>query len=585
MTGIIPQEIVDQVRDASDIVQVIGEYIRLKKRGRNYLALCPFHTEKTPSFSVSQDKQIFHCFGCGKGGNVYTFLMEHENLSFVETVKLLAVKAGIRVPERKVSDAHREEIEKLHYAHELALKYFRAVLNSSKYKESIVKRYLIENRKITEESIEFFSLGLAGEEWDGFLNYAVKKDLFPKDLLQAGLVSYSQSKNKYFDRFRQRLIIPIFNLSEKPIAFGGRTLKKGEQAKYVNSPETPLYNKSNVLYGLNFSKQFIREKNEVIIVEGYFDLISLYQAGIKNVVASSGTAFTAQQARLLARFTDMAFLFFDADSAGQAAALRSVDALYDAGIEVKVMVPPSGEDPDSMAVKEGGGGIELIKEKAMRFLEFRTRNIDMSNIGIIEKEKLIKELAELAGRINDETRRRLFITEAASEIQVDEDHFYRIKPISKSSSTDSRKPIAAIKKGTDFEGELISLMLSFPDSIGGIGKKIAPDDFHNEKYIKLFQFMLDIYQIHGAIDLKSIIDLTEHSDMKAEIVRLGQLEWNKEKSAQIIEDYMTKIIGAKREKIVERLKHELKKAEDNNDSKLAEQLAEEIGSLIGQRKK
>ncbi len=398
MSPVIPQNTIEQVRQASDIVEIIGDYIRLKKRGRNFTALCPFHEEKTPSFSVSPDKQIYHCFGCGKGGNVFSFLMEHESMTFVEAVRHLARKAGINIEERKEIGGAREELEQLHYAHQVALDYFRSLLGSDRYK-NLVMPYLKATRRLTDQTIELFQIGVSGEEWDGLLNYAIRKDLFPKDLEKAGLITRSEKDDKHFDRFRQRLMIPIFNLSDKPIAFGGRALKKGEPAKYINSPETPLYSKSNVLYGLNFTRQFIREKNEVIIVEGYFDFISLYQAGIKNVVASSGTAFTSQQARLLARFADIAFLFFDSDSAGQKAAVRSVDSLYDAGMEVMVMIPPPGEDPDSVAVKLGAPGIENIKMNAMRYLEYRIKDIDIQKSGIIVREKLIKELAELGEKL------------------------------------------------------------------------------------------------------------------------------------------------------------------------------------------
>jgi DNA primase len=353
---------------------------------------------------------MYYCFGCNKGGNVITFLMEHENMTFVDAVRFLASKAGITIPEKRVDGASKEELERMFYAHQLALEYYKMVLQSDKYRSSIFK-YLHESRHLNDESIELFQIGLSGLEWDGFLNHALKKGLFTGELVKAGMVLHSEKKDNYFDRFRQRLMIPIFNLSGKPIAFGARALKKDEPAKYINSPETKLYIKSNVLYGLNFTRQFIRERNEVLIVEGYFDLISLYQVGIKNVVASSGTAFTSQQARLLARFADMAYLFFDADSAGEKAAIRSVDTLYDAGMEVKVMIAPEGEDPDSVAIDKGAKGIEEIKQKASDYLEFRTREIDIKKQGIIGKEKLIKELAELAAKIQDTTRRQLFVAE------------------------------------------------------------------------------------------------------------------------------------------------------------------------------
>jgi len=583
MAGIIPQDIIEHVRQASDIVDILGQYIRLKKRGQNFMALCPFHDEKTASFSVSSHKQIYHCFGCGKGGNVFTFLMEHEGMSFVEAVRHLASKAGITIPERKVNSAYKEEIERLHFAHQVALDYFRKILKSERYKKQISK-YLRETRHLTDESIDFFKIGLAGEEWDGFLNYALKKDLFPKELIKAGLISHSEKKDKYFDRFRQRLMIPIFNLSDKPIAFGGRTLKKGESAKYVNSPETPLYSKSRVLYGLNFSRSFIREKNEVIIVEGYFDLISLFQVGVKNVVASSGTAFTVQQARLLARFTDMAYLFFDADSAGQTAALRSVDALYDAGLEVKVMIPPDGEDPDSVAVKDGESGIMEIMNQALPYLEFRTRGIDLKKQGIISKEKLIKELAELASRIGDSTRRELFIAEAASLLQVDQKSMQRLMT-SDSYSQDHKEKVREPRKINDFERDLLSLIINFPDYADRVKGKIAPDDFQSKEFGELFNFIMSMYETEGVISAGTLIDMTDDSVLISELSALANIDWERDNAPTMIKDYLSQILYFRRERIIDKLKLELKDAETRGDNDIAGKLTEEIANLIKERRK
>jgi DNA primase len=581
MSGTIPQDIIEQVRQATDIADLIGGFIRLKKRGRNFTALCPFHVEKTPSFSVSPDKQIYHCFGCGKGGNAFTFLMEHENLSFVEAVKYLARKAGITIPEKREDWSSREEVEKLHYANQVALDYFKSQLKSDKYR-SIVLKYLKEKRRLTDTSISFFQLGVCGEEWDGFLNYAIRKDLFPKDLEKAGLVIYSEKTGKHLDRFRQRLMIPIFNLSDKPIAFGGRALKKGESAKYINSPETLLYSKSNVLYGLNFTRQHIRTKNEVIIVEGYFDLISLYQAGITNVVASSGTAFTPQQARLLARFADMAYLFFDADSAGQAAAVRSVDSLYDAGLEVMVMVPPSGEDPDSTAIKLGRDGIEELKANARRYLDYRVAKVDLAKSGIIVKEKLIKELSELAGRIGDATRRQLFIDEAAHLLKVPANMFQNLLP--KESSSQPASPLNhAPKKIIDFERELISLILAHPDNIDLARDKIILEDFQDKNIGQIYSLLLTVYKIHGTASASMLLDIVDDKSLAAEISSLVQIEWPQANITGIMKDYIRKILEYKRERVIDRLKGELKLAEEQHDETKSRQLAEEIAELIKRR--
>lgn len=581
MSGMIPQNVIEQVRQASDIVDIIGQYIRLKKRGRNFTALCPFHVEKTPSFSVSQDKQIFHCFGCGKGGNVFSFLMEHENMTFVEAVRHLAKRVGITIPEKREDTSSREELERLHYAHQVALEYFRGLLRGEKYRDLVMK-YLKEKRRLSDASIALFQIGVAGEEWDGLLNYAIRKDLFPKDLEKAGLVIRSEKTDNYFDRFRQRLMIPIFNLSDKPIAFGGRALKRGEPAKYMNSPETMLYSKSNILYGLNFTRQFIRDKNEVIIVEGYFDFISLYQAGIKNVVASSGTAFTGQQARLLARFADTAFLFFDADSAGQAAAVRSVDALYDAGMEVMVMVPPEGEDPDLVAVRRAAEGVEELKSHALRYLQYRMRDFDIRKSGIIVKEKFIKELAELAGRIGDVTRRRLFVDEAAGLLQTSPQNLLDLLP-----GTESRpRPATEIKppkKIIDIERELLSLIMNHPDHIDTVREKIVKEDFQERSLGEIYSLILTIYNVQGTVSEGILIDMLEDKEAEAEISSLVQIDWHGQNIPLTVKDYIRKILYFKRERIIDRLKGELKIAEEKGDLEKSKQLTAELTGLISRR--
>lgn len=580
MPGTISQNSIEQVRQANDIVDVIGQYLRLKKRGRNFTALCPFHVEKTPSFSVSQEKQIFHCFGCGKGGNVFTFLMEHEKLSFLDAVRLLARRAGIRLEEKRESGIAREEIEKLYYAHQVAVDYYRGQLRSSKYRD-IIQDYLKRKRRLSDDSIERFQLGIAGEEWDGLLNYAIRKDLFPTDLEKAGLIQKTESGERYRDRFRYRLMIPIFNLSDKVIAFGGRALKKGDSAKYINSPETPLYSKSNVLYGLNFSRQEIRERNEVIIVEGYFDFISLYQAGIKNVVASSGTAFTSPQARVLARFADTAYLFFDSDSAGQAAALRSVDSLYDAGMEVMVMIPPPGKDPDLVAVDDGAAGIESLRQAGMPYLDFRVKDMPTGNLGIIAKEKLIKELAELGGKIGDMTRRSLFLEEASRKLGMAVENFQRLLPREKTEKT--APLIKPPRKILDIERELLALVISNPEHIDVVREKLIAEDFQGEALAKIFSLIMTIYKIHGTISQSILIDMVEDKELAAEISSMVSLEIPSGDFGTLIRDYIKKLLAFKRERLIDRLKGELALAEEAGDNATAKSIMKEIAALIQRR--
>lgn len=567
----IPEAVIDQVREATDIVQVIGGYVRLKKRGRNHVGLCPFHTEKTPSFNVNEDRQIFHCFGCGKGGNVFTFLMEHESMSFVEAVRHLAQQANIRIPEDRQSDYRRERTERLNFANQTALEYFRKTLHEKRYRR-VLDGYLRERRRMTDEAIEHFSLGLAGTEWDGLIDYAQSKDITPEELEQAGLVIKSEKKGNYFDRFRQRLMIPIFNLSHKPIAFGGRTLKKGEPAKYINSPETPLYSKSNVLYGLNFARDSIRRENAAIVVEGYFDVISLWQVGVQNVVASSGTAFTAQQARLLARFADEVYLFFDADSAGQQAAMRSVDALYDAGLEVKVIVAPPGEDPDTLAQTGGAEAIEELMGQALDYIRFRVRELDIKNLGIIGREKLIKELGALASRIGDPTRRRLFVEEAAAALEIETDLLRQnVTPSSPSSSSPRRR-----RRHDPDEFDLISLLLCDPPSAGWILEKVSPEDLDSRQLSRVYAAIVNQYNHRGEIDVGRLTADISDDDFVSLVTELATRDWPKDEIDDAAETLVGAILEAKRRRLRVTLQKQLNEAEAAGDRDEADRLLKEI---------
>jgi DNA primase len=567
----IPQDTIERIREVTDIVQIVGEYVRLKKRGRNFEALCPFHTEKTPSFKVSADKQIYHCFGCGKGGNVFTFLMEHEKMSFIEAVRHLARKANITI-EEETTDVRREKLDKLNYAQRVALEYFRKTLRETRYR-AVLDMYLRDRRGITEDSIEFFQLGLAGESWDGLLRYATGKGLQVEDLEEGGLILKSEKRGTFFDRFRQRLMIPIFNLSQKPIAFGGRTLKKGEPAKYVNSPETPLYNKSSVLYALNYSREDVRERNSVIVVEGYFDVISLWQAGVHNVVASSGTAFTPQQARLLARFGEQVYLFFDADSAGQAAALRSVDSLFDAGLEVKVVICPENEDPDSIAQKYGRDKIEELQQDAMDYIPFRVRSVDLGEAGIIKKEKLVKELGQLGSRITDPTRRSLFFQEAADVLRVDRALFSGARATVPGPASQAARPV----RQNRVEFEFLSLLVNNPGPMDQIFEKISPEDFDSKAYSRMYAHFANQYDLEGVLDANRMIEhFHEDEESVSLLSELAAMDWEDRKIPAEIRGRMQDFVKRKQKRIRSKLRRELEQAEASGDDKKASEILEQM---------
>jgi DNA primase len=572
---VIPEDTIDQIRQASDIVDVIGEYLRLKKRGRNFLALCPFHTEKTPSFTVSPEKQIYHCFGCGASGNVFTFLMEHEKMSFVEAARFLAQKANITIREDRQDSARRERMETIAYANRVALEYFRSMLFEPRY-QVVLEKYLRGKREISDKAIERFQLGLAGEQWDGLIKYARDKDLMPDQLVEAGLALKNEERGSYFDRFRQRLIIPIFNLSDNPIAFGGRTLKKGEPAKYVNSPETPLYSKSSVLYGLNQARSAIRDVGFAYVVEGYFDVISLWQADIANVVASSGTAFTAQQARLLARFADEVYLFFDADSAGRTAAIRSVDVLYDAGLEVKVIEAPEGEDPDSIARQQGAQGIEALRQNALGFVAYRVRNVQLENTGVVGREKLVKELRAVGNRIADITRRELFFDEAAHRLGVNQSLF---RMDAQSATEPASRPRSRTQAPDEFN--FLSLLFVYDDDLEAVFETIAPDDLDSKKLSRLYSAMIAQYRDLERLDAARLVQEQADTDFRALIAEVASVQWDDTDITEKLRTAIQVIMEMKRRRVRTKLMTDLKKAEAAGDTEEANRLLREIEGYFG----
>ena len=573
----IPQETIEQIRQAADIVDVIGEFVRLKKRGKNFTALCPFHTERTPSFSVSQDKQIYHCFGCGKGGNAFTFLMEHERMSFIEAVRFLAKKTNITIREEGGSGFRRDLIERISFANQVALEYFKQTLQLKRY-SIVLEDYLKHKRKLTEQTIEDFELGLAGNEWEGLLKFAATKDISQEELVKAGLAIHNQEKHSYFDRFHHRLMIPIFNLSGKPIAFGERQLKKEDSAKYMNSPETPLYQKSNVLYGLSHTKDHIRSQNYAYIVEGYFDLISLWQHGIRNVVASSGTAFTLQQARLLARYAEQVYLFFDADSAGQAAALRSVDILYDAGLEVRIIRPPDDEDPDSIASKLGPEGIEKLKDAATGFIPFRLKEVDINKTGMIGKEKLIKEFGAIGNKITDITRRTLFLNEAADALGVNFSIFQPVGAGKRNSRSSSKQISVSQKEFNPVEIGLLSLLFHNPGAIDEIFETISPEDFDSKQLARLYSAMVEQYRNIGKADARSLIDSAGDPEFGGLIAKVASIDWKPEQIESETLFHAQHLNDKKKKGIRNRLKQRLAEAEAQGDRKKADNILDELKS-------
>ncbi len=563
-------EIVDRVREASDIVDIVGSYLPLKRKGRNYWARCPFHQEKTPSFSVNADKQIYHCFGCHKGGNVFSFLMEYEKIPFPEALKQLAAKANIALPEKTVQ-RESKEIEQLHYAHEIALKFFHENLKESRSTLEYLKK-----RGIIDATIEKFKLGYALPGWDSLILHAHEKSLSDADLERAGLVVRSE-KNTLYDRFRDRLIIPIFNMAQKPIAFGARTFNPNEQAKYINSPETPLYHKASVLYGLSHSRGEIRRQEQAIVVEGYFDYLSLHQCGVTNVVASSGTAFTTEQAQLLARSCGGVVLMFDSDSAGQAAAVRSVDILFEAGLDVRVVLLPKGEDPDSIARRGGRDAVLEQLARAQSYVEFSKAMLHapFEKLPLHDRDRTIKRLTTLAGKIDDEIRRDLFLQDISRHYGIGIDLIRRgVKQVERRPSI---LPPRITRSAID--RDFLALLLQQPSYIDSAAEKIAPTDLEDTDLSEIYSLILLLRSEDQPVEPAAIIDKVDSAARKTLIAELAAHEFHHDELPQMYSDLVAAFHRRHREARISELKRSLQQAESEKNTDRIEFYLEEIRQL------
>ncbi len=437
----LDQSTIDRITDAAHIQDVISDYVTLKKRGTNLLGLCPFHNEKTPSFMVSPAKGIFKCFGCGKGGNSVHFIMEHEQITYYEALKLLARKYHIEFQERELTAeemAVRNDRESMFLVNDFAQKYFTNTLHQHIDGKSIGLGYFRE-RGFREDIIQKFQLGYSLDQRDAFSQSAIKAAYNKEYLVKTGLTLENEN-GQLSDRFRGRVMFPVHSLSGKVVAFGGRILKKDDKmAKYVNSPESEIYHKSNELYGIFFAKQAIVRQDRCFLVEGYTDVISMYQSGIENVVASSGTSLTPGQIRLIHRFTENVTVIYDGDAAGIKASIRGIDLLLEEGLNIKVLLLPDGDDPDSFARKHNASDfIEFVDKNSADFLRFKT-NLLLKDAGNdpIKRAGLVIDIVRSISLIPNQVIRAEYVKECSSLLNVDEALLYN--EINKLKSTDRER--------------------------------------------------------------------------------------------------------------------------------------------------
>lgn len=537
----IPYETIQLINDTADIVEVVSDFVTLRKRGVNYIGLCPFHNEKTPSFTVSPSKGICKCFGCGKGGNAVNFIMEHEHLTYAEALRYLAKKYNIDIVEREETETEKQEKnerESMMIVSAFAQKYFTETLHQDSEGMSVGLSYLRE-RDFRPEVIKHFQVGYCKDSWSDFSDTASSAGYEDKFLLETGLSI--EGKKGLIDRFRGRVIFPIHSVSGRVIGFGGRILSQDKKtAKYLNSPESKIYAKSKVLYGLFYAKKSIVEKNKCYLVEGYTDVMSLYQSGITNVVSSSGTALTTGQILLIKRFTPNITVLFDGDTAGIKAALRGIDMLLQQGMNVRVLLLPEGEDPDSFAKKHSSSELEqYIEENEEDFIHFKTNLLIEDAVNDpVKRANLVRDILQSISVIPDAITRSVYIKSCSNLLDIQESVVYsqvakiivqQQKGIPQKSQSKSPKTVVANTNELE-ERAIIRLLLNYggnviqqsQDEKLTVGEYILDEllkdeiIFSNEVYQKI---ITDFQQEHETPDFRPDVYFRDHQDI--EIARLS----------------------------------------------------------------
>lgn len=496
-------------------MDVVSDYVTLRRSGRNYMGLCPFHDEKTPSFSVNPEKQIFHCFGCGKGGNVFSFLMEHENVTFVEAVHHAARRLHITIPDTQGEREAGSEAESLARVTRFAARFFHdRLLNSGR--DTNVRRYA-ERRGVSEETIKSFGIGYAPDSWNDLLNAARKKGIGADWLVRAGLAKKGDQRT--YDAFRNRLIFPIQAPSGRVVGFGGRALSDEDQPKYLNSPESPIYRKSQVLYGLYQARDAMRREGQALVVEGYMDLLGLHEQGVQGVVALCGTALTREQARLLARYGQQAYLVYDSDQAGVRATWRAIEPLVESGLWTRIVRLPKDYDPDSYVREHGPDGFMKLVEQANSIADFMGYHANLQASG--ERDEVFRTLAGLIRNSSNLVHREMYREEAerrfpalqgllASELR------HPSRPGGGSGGPGGSgavrrdpqaSPAAAVREGDErVERDLVQLMLSDRTVAELVEGQLEPGDFKYPLYRRIVEQCLAGLSGGGTYDLSALVD-------------------------------------------------------------------------------
>ena len=582
------EEIIEEVRQNNDIVDIISQYVHLTRKGRNYFGLCPFHNEKSPSFSVSPDRQIFHCFGCGVGGNVYTFLMKIEGITFREALEQLAEKANIQLPTLENSgDSQKEQLKsKVYKVNEFTAEFYHQ--NLYKPTAKIAQEY-VKKRKLNQETLQAYKIGYSGK-FDELYKALKAQGFGEQEMLESGLVNKNDN-GTYIDRYRNRLMFPICDVRGKVIAFGGRVLDD-TKPKYINSPENVVYSKGRHLFGLNVAKKDSAKR--LLIVEGYMDVISLHQRGITNVVGALGTALTEQQGWLLRKTTEQVILGFDADGAGQTAVARSMEILQNMGCDMRVLQIEGAKDPDEFILKFGEGRFQLAIENAISLVEFKVKNLkkelNLENTG--DKIKFLNEISKILSKIENTMEREVYIEKISKGYNISKEAIYAevnklIYSNNKSEKTVQKNEIKLVKREAKQEVEIdedikrrentiIAILLEDNKEVfEKIKEKIKLTDFKDEINKKIAEKLYNELEKEDS-NVNKLIDTLDEKTQN-HITMIMATDYEIENIEKAIDDILTKY---EKEKLNKRKQEILKQLEIETNESEKQQLSKELSNII-----
>ncbi|QWU14978.1 DNA primase [Paenibacillus sophorae] len=598
--GNIPEEVIESVLARHDIVDTVGKVVHLTKRGKYLWGLCPFHSESTPSFTVTPDRGVFHCFGCGMGGNAIKFRMEIEGLSFPEAVKIMAEESDIPVPEGAggMQSAHSPELDRLLQAYEWSAKFYHYLLKNTEYGKAAMD--YLRSRKFSDQMIDQFQIGYAPDRWDTLLQFLERRNFDLAEMEKGGLLSSRSEGKGYIDRFRGRIIFPIANRAGKVVAFAGRILGEG-QPKYLNSPESKLFNKSRILYNLHQSKASIRKTRQIVLFEGYGDVISAWESGVQNGVATMGTSLTENHASMMKALADEAVIAYDGDRAGQAAAMKALPMLEATGLRVKVAVLPGGLDPDEFVAQYGGDRFrEQIIESAVSTVKFKLIYLKKNHILLEEDGKIayVKEALQIIASLHSSTEREVYLKEIASELELSYDSLKQdcnlLRASMQKNMPEGDNNVKRWNNGRHKKGQvqartllpayhaaersLLSLMFQDGDAAAYVNEHLG-EDFNIDDHAAIAAYLYAYYAQGKQPEISRFLSSLQDDRLEKIAASISMMESPPDWSTQVLDDYIREVRKYPVQRMMEKKREEMIQAEKAGDFLRAAQIASEIIAL------